>query len=133
MVGSNGNTEKEPCGNEQNGDKLKKYNTRAKDQQDRRCSPGLLSGILSGEDFSHGQHGALWPIHAEQTHFSGESLESSILRMRINSGLCRQNSQVNQKFKILLQAQLAFPMFPRFENVWDFNDSSVVSPGQDLQ
>src|SRR5512136_3056838 len=124
MVGSNGNTEKEPCGDEQNGDKLKKYDARAKDQHDRGCGSGFLSGILSGEDFSHGEHRPLWPIHVEQTHISGESLESGILWMGINSGLRRQNSQVNQKFKILLRAQLAFPMLPRFENVWDFNDSS---------
>ncbi len=133
MVGSNRNIKKEPCGDEQKGDKLEKYDARAKYQKDPGCGSGLISGILFGKNISYGELGTLWPIHVEQTHISGESLESGILWMGINSDLRRQHSQVNKKFKILLRAQLAFPMLPRFENVWDFNDSSVVSPGQDLQ
>ena len=50
----------------------------------------------------------------------------------MNSGPRRQHSQVNEEFKILLRTQLAFPMLPFFENIRDFNDSSVISLSQDF-
>ena len=124
--------EKEPCGDEQNGDKLEKYDARAKYQKDQGCGSCLIPGILCGEETSDGGYGSLRHIHGLQFHFAEEPLEWFILWMGINSGLRRQHPHVHEKFKILLRAQLAFPVFPFFENIWDFNDSPVISLGQDF-
>jgi hypothetical protein len=41
-------------------------------------------------------------------------------------GPSRQHSHMNEEFKILLRTQLAFPILPFFENIRDFNHSSVI-------
>jgi len=132
MAGSNRNMEKEPCGDEQNGDKLEKYDGRAKYQKGQGCGTGLIPRILFGEEASDGGYGSLWHIHEYQFHFSKEPLEWLILWMGMSSGLRRQHSHLNEKFKILFRTQLAFPILPFFENIRDFNHSSVISLGQDF-
>ena len=57
MVGGNRNMEKEPCGDEQDGDKLEKYDARAEYQKDQGCGSGLIPGILCGEETTDGGYG----------------------------------------------------------------------------
>ena len=129
MVGGNRKIQKEPCGSKQNSDKQEEYDARAKYQKDPGCGSCLIPGILFGEENSDERCGSLRHIHGYQDHFLQKQLEMVILWMGMNSGLRRQHSHVNEKFKILLRTQLAFPILPFFEDIRDFNDSSVVSPG----
>jgi hypothetical protein len=132
MVGSNRNIEKKACGDKQIDNKQEKYDARAKYQKDQGCGSCLIPGILFGEETSDGGYGSLRHIHGLQGHFSEDQPELLILWIGMNSGLRRQHPHVNEKFKILLRTQLAFPMLPFFENIRDFNDSSVISLSQDF-
>jgi len=69
MVGSNRKTEKEPCGDKQNGNKQEKYDARAKYQKDHGCGSRLIPGFIFGKETLNEGYGSLWHIHGLQSPF----------------------------------------------------------------
>jgi len=69
MVRSNGKTEKEPCGDKQNGNKQEKYDARAKYQKDQGCGSRLIPGFIIAKETLDGGYGSLSHIHGLQSLF----------------------------------------------------------------